>query len=111
MAKARAISSDKIFQFLNELLEDDEHAKRVHSLGNATLGVIASASLAVHAIGQGLAHAQGLTPKHAVKQVDRLLSNQGIEVDRYFEYWVPYVIGNSESLRVAMDWTEFPDDD
>lgn len=110
MAKARAISSDEIFQFLNELLEDDEHAKRVHSLANATLGVITSASLAVHAIGQGLAHAQGLTPKHAVKQVDRLLSNQGIEVDRYFEYWVPYVIGNSKSLRVAMDWTEFPDD-
>jgi len=80
-------------------------------MANATLGVITGASLAVHAIGQGLAHAQGLTPKHAVKQVDRLLSNQGIEVDRYFEYWVPYVIGNSESLRVAMDWTEFPDDD
>jgi len=28
--EARAIISDEIFQFLNELLEDDEHAKRVH---------------------------------------------------------------------------------
>lgn len=111
MAKARAIGADDIFQFLNELLEHDEHAKRVRSVANAALGVITNASLAVHAIGQGLAHAQGLTPKHAVKQVDRLLSNQGIEVDRYFGYWVPHVVGQTESVRVAMDWTEFPDDD
>jgi Tfp pilus assembly pilus retraction ATPase PilT len=33
-----------------------------------------SASLAVHAIGQGLALAGGLHTKHAVKQVERLLS-------------------------------------
>lgn len=111
MAKALAIGADEISRFLNELFEYDEHAKRVRSLANATLGVVTNASLAVHAIGQGLAHAQGLTPKHAVKQVDRLLSNQGIDVDRYFEYWVPHLVGESESVRVAMDWTEFPDDD
>jgi hypothetical protein len=93
--------------FLDELLEGDEHANRVLSLANATLSVITNASLAVHAIGHGLAHAQGLTPKHAVKQVDRMLSNQGIEVDRYFEYWVPHLVGGSASVRVAMEWTEF----
>jgi len=49
-------------------------------MANATLGVLCSASLAVHAIGQGLAHARGLITKHAVKQVDRLLSNRGIDV-------------------------------
>lgn len=111
MAEAQPISTENISTFLNELLEGDEHAKRVQSLANATLGAITSASLAVRAIGQGLAHAQGLMPKHAVKQVDRLLSNQGIEVDRYFDYWVPHVIGERESVRVAMDWTEFPSDD
>lgn len=103
MAKARTRGADEISRFLNELFAYDEHAKRVRSLANATLGVITHASLAVHAIGQGLAHAQGLTPKHAVKQVDRLLSNQGIDVDRYFEYWVPHLLGDSESVRVAMD--------
>lgn len=110
MGKARTVSADDIGFYLNELFEGDEHAKRVRSLANATLGVITNASLAVHAIGQGLAHAQGLTPKHAVKQVDRLLSNQGIEVDRYFEYWVPHLVGDHTAVRVAMDWTEFPDD-
>ena len=52
-----------------------------------------SASLAVHAIGQGLAQALGKLSKHGVKQVDRLLSNQGIDVWEFFGYWVPYLVG------------------
>jgi hypothetical protein len=110
MLQAHPVSTDDISQFLNELFEFDEHAKRVRSLANATLGVMTSASLAVHAIGQGLAHARGLTPKHAVKQVDRLLSNQGIDVDRYFEHWVPYIVGERKSILVALDWTAFDGD-
>ena len=110
MASSIPVSRDNITRFLNELFEHDEHAKRVQSLSNATLGAISSASLAVHAIGQGLAHAQGLMPKHAVKQVDRLLSNQQVEVDRYFAYWVPYVVGEQSSIQVAVDWTVFDGD-
>jgi len=34
-------------------------------------GVLHAASLGVRAIGQGLAVAQGLAPRHAIKQVDR----------------------------------------
>ncbi|MGH8644175.1 MAG: hypothetical protein ACREX4_06850 [Gammaproteobacteria bacterium] len=48
-------------------------AKRVYSLAKAAVGVMAGASLAIHAIGQGLAQARGKLTKHAVKQVDRLL--------------------------------------
>ena len=110
MSQVHPVNADDISQFLNELFEFDEHAKRVRSLANATLGAMTNASLAVHAIGQGLAHAQGLTPKHAVKQVDRLLSNQGVDVDRYFEYWVPYIVGERKSIRVALDWTSFDGD-
>jgi hypothetical protein len=73
-----------IRNFLEAMFEDDVHAMRVLSMANATLGVLSSASLAVHAIGQGLAHVRGLITKHAVKQVDRLLSNKGIDVWEYF---------------------------
>lgn len=38
-----------------------------------------SASLAVAVIGQLLAQAQCLLTKHAIKQVDRLLSDQAID--------------------------------
>jgi len=110
MAEAK-LSSDDIGQFLDELFEGDVHAKRVRSMANATLGVVTSASLGVHAIGQGLANAQGLIPKHAVKQVDRLLSNRGVEVWDYFSYWVPYVIGGRDEVLVALDWTMFDTDD
>ena len=96
--------------FLESLFQGDMHAMRVYSLANATLGVLSSASLAVHMIGQGLAHSRGLITKHAVKQVDRLLSNQGIEVWECFAYWVPYVIGPRREILLALDWTEFDHD-
>jgi hypothetical protein len=63
--------------FIDTVYRQDPHAKRVASLAGATPGVMASASLAVAMIGQGLAQARGLVTKHAVKQVDRRLSKQG----------------------------------
>ena len=81
------------------------------SLAGATLGVIESASLAIGMIGQGLALARGRLTKHAVKQVDRMLSNRGIDVDALLVHWVPYVVGSRDSITVALDWTEFDADD
>ena len=65
--------------FLDSILDEDIHTKRIASLANATLGVMTGASLGVAVIGQSLAQARGLLPKHAVKQVDQLLSNPRIE--------------------------------
>jgi len=69
-----------------------------------------AASLAVAAIGHGLALARGGLTKHAIKQVDRLLSNPGIEVNKLLALWVPYVVGPRPSIAVAMDWTDFDAD-
>ena len=110
LAKNRLRPAD-IHRFVEKLVGDDFHAKRVLSLGNGVTGTIHSATLGVHAIGQGLAQAQGLNPKHAVKQVDRLLSNAGVSLDDLFEDWVPFVIGAREDVHVALDWTDFDADD
>jgi hypothetical protein len=99
-----------IHDVLSSVLEQDLHAKRVNSLCDATLGVLHSGSLAVCAIGQGLAAARSLKPKHAIKQVDRLLSNSAINVDDILVRWVPFVIGARSSIVVAMDWTDFDAD-
>jgi hypothetical protein len=99
-----------VHRFLRGLFAEDLHAKRVYSLANATLGAMTGASLAVNAIGHGLALARGRLPKHAIKQVDRLLSNRGIEVDGLLARWVPYVVGARTSIAVAMDWTDFDAD-
>ena len=97
--------------FIDELYSNDLHAKRVDSLAAATLGVMTGASLAVAMIGQALAQARGLVTKHAIKQVDRLLSNGGIDVWESFARWVPHLVGSRNDIVVAMDWTDFDGDD
>ena len=94
-----------IHNVLSGVLELDLHAKRVNSLCDATLGVLHSGSLAICTIDQGLAAARSLKPKHAIKQVDRLLSNSAINVDDILVRWVPFVIGARDTILVAMDWT------
>src|SRR5688572_20807259 len=89
--------------FLGSILSEDTHAKRVDSLANAALGVMAGASLSVAVIGKSLAQARGLLPKHAVKQVDRLLSNPRIEAWDVFASWVPEMVGPRTDIVVAMD--------
>src|SRR4051794_21762185 len=85
--------------FLDSILSEDTHAKRVDSLANAALGVMTGASLAVAMIGKSLAQARGLLTKHAVKQVDRLLSNPRIEA--VFASWVPEMVGPRKDIVVA----------
>src|SRR5450432_1552529 len=110
MKPDQTLGFDAIHAFLDSLLGADMHAKRVLSLANATLGVVRTASLAVHTIGLGLALARGLVTKHAIKQVDRLLSNEGIDIDAVLPHWVRYVVGSRPSIKVAMDWTDFDAD-
>src|SRR6187397_2455589 len=87
--------------FLDSILDEDIHTKRVDSLANATLGVMTGASLGVAIIGKSLAQARGLLPKHAIKQVDRLLSNRKLEAWDLFATWVPELVGSRTDLIVA----------
>jgi hypothetical protein len=45
--------------------------------------------------------------KHAIKQVDRLFSNQNIDVWDSLARWVSHLIGARKEIVVAMDWTAF----
>ena len=67
-----------LLNFITTLYEGDLHAKRVLSLANATVGVLTSASLAIHAVGRGLAQAMGTLTKHGVKQVQQLQQPIGL---------------------------------
>ena len=101
----------QVKKLIESVFGEDLHAKRVISLTNATIGVLNAATLAVHAIGLGLARERGLNEKHAIKQVDRFLSNQGIDPWELANQWVPYLIGERSEIAVAMDWTDFDADD
>ena len=87
-----------------------EHAKRIESISNAALGVIASASLVINIIGKGLAFSKDLMAKHAIKQVDRLLSNPKFIPWNMFKDWVLFVVAARKEIVVAMDWTDFDAD-
>lgn len=95
---------------IDEMSGETLHAKRVYSLTSAAVGVMRAGALGIHAIGTGLAAARGLHAKHAIKQVDRLLSNPGLNVWELFAQWVPYVLGASREVVVALDWTAFDAD-
>ena len=110
-SSGRWLRRHDLLNFINILYEGDLHAKRVLSLANATLGVLTSASLAIHAVGRGLAQAMGTLTKHGVKQVARLLSNRGVDVWTFFACWTPYLIGARTEVVVALDWTSFAVDE
>lgn len=96
---------------LRELFGDDMHAKRVLSLANGVVGAMTAAALCVHAIGRGLAEAMELEPRHAIKQVDRLLSNDGVEMEQILRAWLLHSIQGLKQIAVAMDWTDFDKDE
>jgi hypothetical protein len=102
---------ETVRHFVSRVFSEDLHARRVLSLADGALGVVTGASLAVAMIGHALAQARGLADKHAIKQVDRLLSNQGVRVWDLFSPWIRHAVGEREKIVVAMDWTDFDADD
>jgi hypothetical protein len=67
--------------FLHALFHEGMHAARVASLANAVVGVLVAAVVSIHAIGQAYAAVAGIKAKRGIKQIDRLLSNRGIDVE------------------------------
>jgi hypothetical protein len=106
----RRFERNDVMAFVENVFGGEVHAKRILSMANATTGVLASGSLAVSAIGHGLAHVCGTDPKHTKKQVDRLFGNANIVIWDYFAYWVPCVVSARKTIVVAIDWTDFDRD-
>jgi hypothetical protein len=101
----------EVAKTVDKMFGDDLHAMRVASIANGVVGVLHAATLSIHAIGRAYAHAVGGTKKHGVKQTDRMLSNDGINVWSLFSNWVAFVVADRKELVVALDWTEFDADD
>jgi hypothetical protein len=105
------VSPERVHDFVKEILGDGVHTTRVLSFSRGVVGVLHAAALGIHAIGRGMADALGLHPKHAIKQVDRLLRNAGITVWAWFTSWVMFVVAARQDLVVAQAFPEFDADD
>jgi DDE family transposase len=98
-------------RFTQELFGADEHAARVLSVSNGVAGILHGATAAIHGIGQAYAELAEISPKSGVKQVDRLLSNPQFSLDRLMPSWVQFVVSVRDEAVIALDWTEYDDDD
>lgn len=96
--------------FVHTLFDAELHAKTLLSVHAGVLGTLHAAQAGVAVIGRGLACARGLRHKHAIKQVDRLLSNPRLDPVELTPAWVRYVLAQRTEIVVALDWTEFAPD-
>jgi hypothetical protein len=80
------------------------------SIVAGVIGVIEAGALGVSLIGHALAVAEGLESKHAIKQVDRLLSNRNLQLEQLDLPWVRFVLAERREVVIALDWTEYAKD-
>lgn len=116
--KAKAVQTPKQLdrrhatEFVEAIFEaEDIHSKRLESLANGVVGAMRTARASIHAIGQAYAEVATIRPKHGVKQVDRYLSNAAFDIWRLLPAWASYVLGARNEAVIALDWTDFEDDD
>ena len=105
-----AVSEELILGFCRDRFGEHLHDKRVRSLAYGALGVMHADELSVAGVGRGIARARGTSPKHGIKQVDRLLSNDGVLLESCFAGWIPWLIGDRDAVTVALDWTDHAQD-
>ena len=86
------------------------HAARVESTANGVVGVVYSTRMGIHAIGKAYSNAVGILPKSGIGQLNRMLGNDGLNLDTLQKCHIGFVVGKRRELVLAMDWTEFDND-
>ena len=102
----KILSLSRVREFVGHCV-GDMHTKRVKSIANAVFGALHDPYLRSSTIGRAYARGCGKTPKHGVKQVDRLLDNTAISLGDVFGAYVPQLIGPRKQIVVSLDWTDF----
>ena len=86
----RQVGRAPLEEFVSGIFEEEIHAKWVASLIDGVDGVLQATT-------------QGLVPKHAIKPVDRLLSNDQLSRQEIFACWVPFVVAGRAEMGYVRD--------
>jgi hypothetical protein len=108
---SKIISVTWVKDFVKNVSDGALHLSQVESLANAVYGALFSNRLSITAIGRSLAKRTGRCPKHAIKQVDRLVGNKGIASQEMFRGMCHTAVGPRRKIQVSLDWTEYDDSD
>lgn len=101
------INPERIIRFVTGLLAPVMHLKRARSIAFAVLGAMHADRWSICAIGRAMACVRGMSPKHGIKQVDRLLGNRRFEVEAAFAATAPWLVANRRHIVASLDWTEY----
>jgi len=110
MTKESLIPPERVIEFVTGLLKPVMHEKRACSVALAVLGALHAERFSIAEVGRAMARVRGSSPKHGIKQFDRLLSNAKFDVEKAFAALVPWVVADREAIVVSLDWTEYAAD-
>ncbi|MBX3209772.1 MAG: IS4 family transposase [Labilithrix sp.] len=94
-----------------ESIFEDMHSQRLDALVGYAAATMGAMRAGVHAIGAAYAEVAEIKPRHSVKSFVRFLSNKGLDVAKLRPAWSAFVLGARPEVLLALDWTEFDDDD
>jgi hypothetical protein len=110
MTSEPLITPERVIEFVTELLSPIMHEKRAYSVALAVLGAMNADRFTIAEVGRALARVRGTSPKHGIKQFDRLLSNRNFSADEVFSVLVPWLVADRKEIVVSLDWTEYAHD-
>lgn len=105
------LSPLRVVKLVEDMLGSHMHLKRAESIAYAVIGAMHAGRWSIAEIGRAMARARGTSPKHGIKQIDRLLSNEDFDLGDGFKGSVPFIVGARKRIVVAIDWTDFAGDD
>jgi len=105
-----AIDSAVVAGLVSSVFSGEVHSRLEKAMISGVVGIAEAGALGVSLIGHGLAMAEGGNSKHAIKRIDRLLSNRNLQLEQLDLPWVRFVLANRGEAVIALDWTEYAKD-
>ena len=97
------MSAEQIVAFLDQVFQGF-HRKRQKTLSVLVAALVTVGKVGVASLGRAIR--SRVAPKHRIKQVDRFLGNDKVEVVDWCKALLLTVIGARRSIRIAIDWTK-----